>query len=63
MSPELEKLLSVKDALAYLHIGRTTLHRMMKAKKIGFIRVGKKIFFTEEQIQAYLRKGTSPPAK
>jgi hypothetical protein len=37
MSADLENLLSIKDALAYLHIGRTTLQRLMKARKIGFV--------------------------
>lgn len=63
MSPDLEDLLSVKDVLAYLHIGRTTLHRMMKGRKIGFVRIGKKVFFTHEHIQAFIRKGTVPPKK
>ena len=63
MNADLEKLLSVKDVLAYLHVGRTTLHRMMKARKIGFVRVGKKIFFTQDHIEAFIRRGTVPPKK
>jgi excisionase family DNA binding protein len=63
MNADLGKLLSVKDVLAYLHIGRTTLHRMMKSRKIGFVRVGKKIFFTQDHIEAFIRKGTVPPKK
>jgi len=63
MNADLEKLLSVKDVLAYLHVGRTTLHRMMKARKIAFVRIGKKIFFTQEQIETFIRKGTVLPKK
>lgn len=63
MSADLENLLSIKDVLAYLQIGRTTLQRLMKTRKIGFVRIGKKIFFTEEHIQTFIRKGTVPPKK
>ncbi len=63
MSANLEKLLSVKEVLGYLHIGRTTLHRMMKTRKIGFVRIGKKVFFTQEHIESFIRKGTVPAKK
>jgi len=63
MNADLEKLLSIKDVLTYLHIGRTTLHRMMTTGKIGFIKVGKKVFFTEEHIQTFIRKATVPAKK
>jgi len=63
MGTELEKLLGVKEVLAYLHIGRTTLHRLMKRREIGFVRVGKKVFFTRDHIETFIRKGTIPAKK
>jgi len=63
MNADLEKLLTVKDVLVYLQIGRTTLYRLMIGKKIGYVRIGKKVFFTRKHIEDFIRRETVPPKK
>jgi excisionase family DNA binding protein len=63
MNADLEKLLSISDVMGYLHIGRTTLYRLTKSRRIGLIKVGKKLYFTQAHVEAFIRKNTSPAKK
>lgn len=63
MPADLEKLLTVEEAMAYLGIGRTTIQRWMKQRKIGFVRVGRKIYFTKEHLESFVRENTVSPVK
>ena len=60
---DIERLFSIKEALAHLRISRATLHRMTKARKIGCVRVGKKVFFTSRHIEDFIQKSSVLPKK
>ena len=55
-SPELQKLLTVKEALWTLGISRTTLWRQLHDHQIECIRIGSRVLFEPQAIRAYIAK-------
>ena len=55
-SPELQKLLTVKEALWTLGISRTTLWRQLHDHQIECIRIGSRVLFEPQAIHAYIAK-------
>jgi len=49
-----QKLLTVEDFLNIIPISRPTLSRMTRAGKVPHVRVGRRIFFRPEQVEAFL---------
>ncbi len=50
-----ERLLTIPDIAALLRISRTTVYRLVEARKIPFVRVGGLVRFTKTDIERYLR--------
>ena len=55
-SPELQKLLTVKEALWTLGISRTTLWRQLHDHQIECVRIGSRVLFEPKAIHAYIAK-------
>jgi|TergutMp193P3_1026864.scaffolds.fasta_scaffold14984_2 excisionase family DNA binding protein len=56
----MQKLLSIIDAAPMLKISEITLRRLIKKKEIPYHRIGKRYFFTEEDIENYLSNVSVP---
>jgi excisionase family DNA binding protein len=55
-----DKLLSVPEAAATLGISRTTLHRLVKNKKIEYVQIGDRKLFSPSGIAAFVASVTRP---
>jgi excisionase family DNA binding protein len=47
-------LLTKVDVEAYLRIGRRTLDRLIKAREIPFIKLGRRVLFKKSDVDAWL---------
>jgi excisionase family DNA binding protein len=47
-------LLMKEDVEAYLRIGRRTLDRLIKAREIPFIKLGRRVLFKKADVDAWL---------
>jgi len=54
-APTPSRLLSRKEALAYLRISETTLWRLRRTGKLIGRQVGRKQYFTQEELDAWLQ--------
>ena len=54
------KLLSVRDTAPILNVAVITLRRLIKKGEIPFHKIGRKHFFTEEDIQKFLSQTAVP---
>jgi excisionase family DNA binding protein len=50
-----ERLFSKKDAAGFLGIAEISVHRLLKAKKLGYYQVGARVLIGQRHIDAYLR--------
>jgi len=50
-----DKLLTLKEALAYLRIGRTTLYRFMDDEKVKGYKVGNNWRFYASELRSFVR--------
>lgn len=57
---KLEDLLSVREAAATLGISRTTLHRLVKNKKISYVPIGDRVLFDPSDIVAFIASVKRP---
>ena len=55
-SPELQKLLTVKEALWTLGISRTTLWRQLHDHQIDCVRIGSRVLFEPQAIDAFIAR-------
>jgi excisionase family DNA binding protein len=58
---QIPKLLSATDVAEILGVGAATVLREVHRRKLGCIRVGAQVRFTEQQIFDYLEQQTSKP--
>jgi len=54
------KLLTVSDTALFFNISVISLRRLIKKKEIPYRRIGRKYFFTEEDIQTFLLQTAVP---
>jgi excisionase family DNA binding protein len=54
------KLLTVRDTAPILGMAIITLRRLLKKHEIPYHKIGKRYFFTEEDIQKYLSQTAVP---
>ncbi len=52
--PKLTRLLSIKEVIEILNIGRATLYRMIDAGEIKAYKIGKGVRFKQEEIEKYI---------
>jgi len=50
----------IKDLALKFHVSIITIRRLIKNKKIPFRRIGKRYFFTEDDIQVFLSSSAVP---
>jgi excisionase family DNA binding protein len=55
-------LLTKKQAGEVLKISPVTIDRLRKTGKIGFRKIGVKVFFTEDDIEKFIGNSLVPPA-
>ena len=60
--PEISTLLTTEEAAARLRLATGTLHiwRHYRRSTLPFVKVGRKVFYKAEDVQAYLEKRTDP---
>jgi len=56
----MSELSSIRETAPKLHIAEVTLRRLIKKRQIPFRRIGRKYFFTNEDINNYLNKVSYP---
>jgi excisionase family DNA binding protein len=57
------KLYSVKEAAPKINCSEITMRRFIKSGVIGYKKIGKRFFFTDQHIQNYLDKAEVLPWK
>jgi excisionase family DNA binding protein len=56
----MQKLLTVSDTAPILGVAIITLRRLLKKHEIPFHKIGRRYFFTEQDIETYLSKNAVP---
>jgi excisionase family DNA binding protein len=51
-----KQLLTIADLQEYLSISRTTVFKLMKAKRIRYARVGRRVLFRKSDIDDFIQK-------
>jgi len=54
------KLLSIRVTAPLLNMAEITLRRIIRKKEIPFHKIGKRYFFTDEDIETYLSQTAVP---
>jgi excisionase family DNA binding protein len=54
MTEGIEKLLTVEDVMGVLRISRPTLYRLLKARRLEPVRIGKRTLFDPGDIRAFI---------
>jgi len=50
------ELLTKAETMEYLRLSRGALDRLMRARAIRYIKIGKKVIFRQKDIEAFLEK-------
>ena len=50
-----QKLLSIEEFLKLIPISRPTIYRLVKAGRLFPVRVGRRVFFRSEDVDAFIR--------
>lgn len=58
MNSGLPNLLTLKETSAYLNCSSSTIHRIIKAGQIDYVKVGGRYRFTEKMILEYIANRT-----
>ena len=56
-------LLTVEQALARLPVSRRTLSTLIKERSIGHLRLGRRIFFSEQDLEAFIASRHVEPTR
>ena len=51
-----ERLLTVKEALKYLKVGRTTLYKLIKEGKIKPVKIGKRTLIDKNDLDRFIEE-------
>jgi len=55
-----DEILTKKETLEYLKIGRCTLEKLMNEKQISFIKLERKVFFKKVDIDEFIESRRTP---
>jgi excisionase family DNA binding protein len=55
-----EGLMTVKDVLSYLKIGRTNLYDLINTGKIRTVKIGKRTLFDPKDLMKFIEKQKTP---
>lgn len=58
----MNNLLNVQETASYLHISISTLYRWVHQKKIGYVKIGSRVLFSEDFLKKYIEQNTIIPA-
>lgn len=58
LPPQTDKLLSIEEACALLHVSKVTIHKWKKRKLIQSYRIGRKIYFKKQELMNSLNSLT-----
>ena len=61
MGAKIPVLLTIKQALARVPIGRSTLHRIVRDGELPAVRIRGRVFILEEDLSAYITSRTDAP--
>ena len=50
----MEKLLTREDVMTILRISKPTLHKLMKEKKLRYVKVNRRVLFREEDLKKFI---------
>lgn len=56
-----EKLFTKEEAAEILHVSPITVHRQIKAGKLGFYRLGSRVLISPRHIEDFLSRCERPP--
>ena len=57
--PELDELMTIKQAGEFLHLTVQTLYNKVSKNEIPFMKRGKRLYFSKEQLMDYLKQGSN----
>lgn len=52
---DLQQLLTMDDVVEVYHIRKTTLYAMVARRELASVKIGKRVFFRREDLDAYIR--------
>ena len=55
------ELLTVREAADFLHISSSTIYSLSSKRKIPFMKKGRRLYFTKENLREWLEEGNHPP--
>lgn len=59
--PELDELLTVEEAAAFLHLTVQTIYGKIRTKSYPFVKKGKRVYFLKSDLMAFLKEDKSSP--
>lgn len=57
-----QELLTVEQAAAWLKMSKSSLHHLTAARRIAFVRLGKRVYFSPADLEAYVASQRVEPA-
>ena len=51
-----KQLLTIAELMEYLSISRTTVFKLMKAKRLKYAKVGRRVLFRKSDIDEFIQK-------
>ena len=55
--PVNEEVFDIKEATAYLKLSKSTMYRMTMDREIPHYKVGKRLYFRKDELDAWINKG------
>ncbi len=55
--------LTAREAKAKLHVSLNMVYELARRREITYIRIGVKLLFPEDELEAFIRKNTVPAKK
>lgn len=49
-----KELLTIKDLMAYLSIGRSSIYKILKVGELPYIKLGKRVLFRKKDVDKFL---------
>jgi excisionase family DNA binding protein len=59
-TPKFSQLLTVVEAYKYLGVGRTTIYELLNGKRLGVVRIGKRVLIPIEELDRFIAASWEP---
>jgi len=53
-------LLTAREVQARLRLGRNLVYKLAKKREITTVKIGTKVFFPQDEVEAFIRRNTVP---